>query len=169
VGCCARNPSSTHGKVAKEAKALELKGWPYPRHLAGRFFGVAVHGDSIGAESLRRALTDWLTDMALVSAGGMAETDGYIGYMRPSTSHAALDENTAFQEEVRNVARALGRAVILAREGRFEQPGTGNARSATQVRLDVQGSLCATDHSSRSNCRSFSASAGAALFWSLSK
>jgi multimeric flavodoxin WrbA len=59
------DPSSTHGKVAKEAKALGLKGWPYPRHLA-----VAVHGDSIGAECLRRVLTDWLTDMALVSAGG---------------------------------------------------------------------------------------------------
>ena len=110
------DPSSTHGKVAKEAKALELKGWPYPRDLAGQFFGVAVHGDSIGAESLRRALTDWLTDMALVSAGRMAETDGDIGYMRPyATSHAALDEDTAFQEEVRNVAR----------EARFEQPGGG--------------------------------------------
>jgi multimeric flavodoxin WrbA len=120
------DPSSTHGKVVKEAKALELKGWPYPRHLAGRFFGVAVHGDSIGAESLRRVLTDWLTDMALVSAGGRAETDGYIGYMKPyATSHAALDEDTAFQEEVRNVARALGRAVVLAREGHFRQPGEG--------------------------------------------
>jgi hypothetical protein len=117
------DPSSTHGKVAKEAKALELKGWPYPRHLAGRLFGVAVHGDSIGAESLRRALTDWLTDMALISAGGLAETDGYIGYMAAyATSHAALDEDTAFQEQVRNVARALGRAVILARRGHFDPP-----------------------------------------------
>jgi hypothetical protein len=83
-------------------------------------------GDSIGAESLRRALTDWLTDMALISAGGMAEADGYIGYMDPyATSHAALDEDTAFQEQVRNVARALGRAVILARRGHFDQPGEG--------------------------------------------
>jgi len=50
------DPTSTHGKVAKEAKALELKGWPYPRHLAGRHFGIVVHGDSVGAESLRRSL-----------------------------------------------------------------------------------------------------------------
>lgn len=64
--------------------------------------------------------------MALVSAGGMAETDGYIGYMKPyATSHAALDEDTAFQEEVRNVARALGRAVTFSREGHFNQPGAG--------------------------------------------
>ena len=33
------DPSSTHGKKAAEAKALELNGWPYPRHLAGRTSG----------------------------------------------------------------------------------------------------------------------------------
>src|SRR5438477_5174276 len=33
------DPSSTDGKKADQAKALELKGWPYPRHLAGRHFG----------------------------------------------------------------------------------------------------------------------------------
>jgi len=40
------DPSSTHGKTVAEAKALELEGWPYPRHLAGRHFGVVVHGDA---------------------------------------------------------------------------------------------------------------------------
>jgi multimeric flavodoxin WrbA len=90
------DPSSTHGKKPEEAKALELKGWPYPRHLAGRHFGVVTHGDSIGAETMRRSLVDWLTDMSLISAGGMAETDGYIGYMRPyATAHEALDEDKA--------------------------------------------------------------------------
>ena len=34
------DPTSTHGKNAAEAKTLELKGWPYPRHLAGRVFSV---------------------------------------------------------------------------------------------------------------------------------
>ena len=118
------DPSSTHGKKAAEAKALELKGWPYPRHLAGRHFGLVVHGDSVGAETLRRTLADWLTDMSLISAGGMAETDGYIGYMKPyATAHHALDDDTAFQEEVRNVARALGNAVKLHRAGKYENPG----------------------------------------------
>lgn len=60
------DPSSTHGKKAQEAKALELKGWPYPRHLAGRYFGVVAHGDVVGAESVRRSLSDWLTDMSLI-------------------------------------------------------------------------------------------------------
>jgi multimeric flavodoxin WrbA len=120
------DPSSTHGKKAAEAKALELKGWPYPRHLAGRHFGIVAHGDSVGAETLRRSLSDWLTDMHLISAGGLAETDGYIGYMEPyATSHEALDKDTAFQQEVSNVARALGKAVALSAAGKLENPSQG--------------------------------------------
>jgi multimeric flavodoxin WrbA len=120
------DPSSTHGKKAAEAKALELRGWPYPRHLAGRHFGIVVHGDSVGAETMRRALADWLTDMGLISAGGMAEADGYIGYLEPyATSHHALDRDEAFQQEVVNVARALGNAVKLHRAGELQNPGNG--------------------------------------------
>jgi multimeric flavodoxin WrbA len=120
------DPSSTHGKKPEEAKRLELKGWPYPRHLAGRHFGIVVHGDSVGAETLRRSLVDWLTDMSLISAGGMAETGGYIGYMEPyATSHEALDRDTAFQKEVCNVACALARVITLHRAGRYEDPSEG--------------------------------------------
>ena len=32
------DPTTTHGKQPEEAKALELAGWHYPRHLAGRLF-----------------------------------------------------------------------------------------------------------------------------------
>ena len=39
------DPSSTHGKNVDEAKALELAGWPSPRHLRGRLFSAVVHGD----------------------------------------------------------------------------------------------------------------------------
>src|SRR5207248_7582779 len=120
------DPSSTHGKRADEAKALELKGWPYPRHLAGRLFGVVVHGDAAGAETLRRSLVDWLNDMSLVSAGSMAEIEGYVGYMQPyATSHQALDCDEAFQEETRNVARALGNAVKLSRAGKYQEASEG--------------------------------------------
>ena len=38
------DPTSTGGKDPKRAKELELKGWHYPRHLAGRLFSVVVHG-----------------------------------------------------------------------------------------------------------------------------
>lgn len=120
------DPTSTHGKKAAEAKAMELKGWPYPRHLAGRHFGVVVHGDAVGAEGVRRALSDWLTDMKLISAGRFAELDGYVGYMEPyATSHHELDEDGKFQQDVQNAARALGNAVRLARSGRLQEPGAG--------------------------------------------
>jgi multimeric flavodoxin WrbA len=120
------DPSSTHGKNAKEAKALELKAWPYPRHLAGRHFGIVVHGDSTGAETLRRSLSDWLTDMSLISVGRAGEADGYLGYMEPyATSHEALDQDEALRQEALNVARALGNAVKLHLAGKLEDPGKG--------------------------------------------
>lgn len=120
------DPTSTHGKHADQAKALELEGWPYPRHLAGRHFGLVVHGDSAGAETLRRSLSDWLTDMRLISSGRTGEADGYVGYMEPyATSHQALDRDGDFQQEVVNVARALGSAIKLARAGKLEDPARG--------------------------------------------
>ena len=118
--------TSTHGKKPDEAKRLELEGWDYPRHLAGRRFGVVVHGDAAGAEVLRRSLDDWLGDMGLVPAARTATIDRYIGYYEPyATSHEALDRDDAVQEESRNAARALVEAVRLARDGRLERPDRG--------------------------------------------
>ena len=120
------DPTTTRGKDPARAKALELAGWPYPRHLAGRAFAVVVHGDAAGAEALRRALTDWLTDMELVQAGNAATLDRYVGYYEPyATSHAALDRDEAIQEEVRIAARSLVGAVVAMREGRFIPPDPG--------------------------------------------
>jgi multimeric flavodoxin WrbA len=117
------DPTTTHGKKADEAKALELKGWPYPKHLDGRHFAIVVHGDTVGAETLRRSLSDWLTDMSLVQASRAAEVDGYIGYLEPyATSHEALDQDEDFQAETRNAARALGNAVKLYAAGKYQRP-----------------------------------------------
>jgi len=118
------DPTSTHGKKADEAKALELAGWPYPRHLAGRIFAVVVHGDTEGAEALRRILSDWAADMRLIPAGASAELNRYVGYYEPyATSHEALDRDDAFQTEVCNAARTLMDAVTAKREGRLVTAG----------------------------------------------
>jgi hypothetical protein len=100
-----------------------LSGWPYPRHLQGRAYSVIVHGDAQGAETLRRSLGDWLSDMQLVSAGPAANFDRYVGYYEPyATSHDALDEDAAIHEEVRNAARALLGKVRELRGGlRFDE------------------------------------------------
>ncbi|OZI60148.1 flavodoxin family protein [Bordetella genomosp. 11] len=120
------DPSSTSGKDAAKAKALELAGWPYPKHLAGRAYGLVVHGDVAGIEGLRRALSDWLDWMGLVDAGATARLDRYIGYYQPyATSHDELDRDRAVQDEVRNVARAVAAAVGQIREGRLCRPDAG--------------------------------------------
>jgi multimeric flavodoxin WrbA len=120
------DPTTTGGKDPARAKSLELAGWSYPRHLAGRAFGVVTHGDYSGAETLRRSLVDWLTDMELIHAGGKASLDRYIGYQEPyATSHDALDADRAVQEEVRNAARALIAAVRSIRAGVPLDPGAG--------------------------------------------
>jgi multimeric flavodoxin WrbA len=112
------DPSSTHGKTATEAKALELKGWDYPKHLEGRSYSVVVHGDSAGTENLRRSLTDWLNDMRLIQAGTDSCIDRFIDYYGDyATSHDAYEKDDALQEEVRNAARSLSTHVRQRREG----------------------------------------------------
>jgi len=99
------DPTTTHGKKPD------------------RLFSVVVHGDTEGAETLRRSLTDWLTDMDLVPAAPSATFDRSIGYHEPyATSHAALDRDTAVQDEVRNAARTLIESVKLARAGQLPRP-----------------------------------------------
>jgi multimeric flavodoxin WrbA len=117
------DPSSTHGKKVVEAKLIEQKGWDYPKHLAGRAYGVVVHGDVAGVESHRRNLTDWLEWMGLIAAGAAAKLDRYIGFYEPYyNSHDTLDKDKDVQEEVRNVARSVVSAVCQLRAGKLAQP-----------------------------------------------
>jgi multimeric flavodoxin WrbA len=119
------DPTSTHGKQVPEAKALELAGWNYPRHLKGRLFSVVVHGDVEGAEGVRRSLSDWLSFMQLEAAGNKAELDRYIGYWEPyATSHDALDRNIEIQGEVRQAAATLVDALKAQQDGKWTSAGS---------------------------------------------
>jgi multimeric flavodoxin WrbA len=114
------DPTSTSGKKAGKAKELEMAGWGYPQHLAGRAYGLIVHGDVAGVDDSRRALSDWLDWMGFIDGGVQARLDRYIGYYEPyATSHEALDRDAAVQEEARNVARAVVKAVVELRGGRL--------------------------------------------------
>jgi multimeric flavodoxin WrbA len=120
------DPTATGGKDAEKAKALEMQGWPYPKHLAGRVYGLVVHGDVAGIEGTRRALSDWLDWMGLVDAGSMARLDRFVGYYEPyATSHESLDRDEGVQEETRNVARAVMKAVGELRAGSLSRPDHG--------------------------------------------
>ena len=115
------DPTSTHGKKPAEAKALELAGWDYPKHLARRVYGLVVHGDVAGIEGSRRALSDWLDWMGLIDAGSQARLDRFIGYYEPyATSHDTLDRDDAVQAETRNVARAVAQVTAALRAGELD-------------------------------------------------
>lgn len=107
------DPTTTDGKDPKLAKTLELKGWDYPKHLKGRSFSVITHGDTEGVLAVKQAISGWLNDMGLVSAGSQAELDRMIGYYRPyATSHDDLDRERDLFLEVENAAALLRHAVL---------------------------------------------------------
>jgi multimeric flavodoxin WrbA len=123
------DPTTTSGKNAKQAKELELKGWSYPKHLAGRAYGLVVHGDVAGIEGVRRGLSDWLDWMGLIDAGALSRLDRFIGYFEPyAESHEALDRDLAVQQEVRNVASAVANAVSEIRARNLSTPGADLGR-----------------------------------------
>ena len=115
------DPTRTRGKSAELAKQIELDGWDYPQHLAGRAFGLVVHGDTEGVRGVRHALSDWLQGMGLVDAGYASQLDRYVGYYVPyAGSHRSLDSDPALFEETRNVTLALLERVEQLRRGQAE-------------------------------------------------
>ncbi len=123
------DPTTTHGKDAAKAKEIELAGWNYPKHLAGRTYGLVVHGDVAGIEGVRRGLSDWLDWMGLIDASSHARLDRYIGYYESyAESHQVLDRDLAIQEEVRNVAKAVANAVTQLRENNLLPPNVKSPR-----------------------------------------
>jgi multimeric flavodoxin WrbA len=117
------DPTTTGGKDPQKAKEIELKGWDYPRHLAGRAFSVVVHGDAAGVENLRRILTDWLEDIGMIAAGHKSHIGAYIGYLGTyAESHIDLDRDEGVQADVKTAAQALVNAVTMLRAGRLNPP-----------------------------------------------
>lgn len=120
------DPTTTRGKDPALAKELELKGWDYPKHLAGRAFAVVAHGDAAGPENLRRMLADWLSDIGMIQAGPQAVLDTWIGWYRPyATSHEDLDADEAVFAQVKNAALSLASMVAQIRAGDYKAPDAG--------------------------------------------
>lgn len=69
--------------------------------------------------------------MGFIDAGALAKLDRYVGYYEPyASSHEAFDSDDAVQEEARNVARAVAKAVVELRAGRLPalQPSLSRPR-----------------------------------------
>jgi PBP1b-binding outer membrane lipoprotein LpoB len=87
---------------------------------------VVVHGDAAGTENLRRILADWMSDIGMIPSGHLALIDRYVGYLTPyATSHDDLDQDTDFQDDVRNAALTLIQAVKDRRSGRLQPADRG--------------------------------------------
>lgn len=115
------DPTSAHGKKPDQAKRIELAGSDYPKQLAGKVYGVVVHGDVASIEGSRRALTDWLDWMGLIESGAKSSLDRFIGYYEPyATSHSTLDCDEDMQKEAVNMANAVTVCVNQIRYGRRE-------------------------------------------------
>ena len=128
------DPTSTSGKDPKKAKQLELKGWPYPRHLAGRVFSVVVHGDAAGTENLRRILADWLQDIGMIPSGHLSLLDRYVGYLMPyATSHDDLDRDTRFPGRRAQRGACAGAGGEGSAQREIAAAGPRPARSAAEV------------------------------------
>jgi multimeric flavodoxin WrbA len=120
------DPTTTRGKDPAAAKALELAGWPYPRHLAGRAFAVVAHGDSQGHEGVREALVEWLSSIGMHQAGSSAAVDTLIGYYEPyATSHDELDAMPDVSKLVENAAKSLVNLVRAMRSGAYRAADEG--------------------------------------------
>jgi multimeric flavodoxin WrbA len=120
------DPTTTQGKDPKRAKALELKGWNYPKHLAGRAFAVVAHGDAEGPEGVRDMLCGWLASMGLHQAGAQAALGSYIGYYEPyAISHQTLDADRDLFTEVANASHSLAAMIGQIRSGKFTPPDAG--------------------------------------------
>ena len=120
------DPTTTRGKDPAKAKEIELAGWSYPRHLAGRAFAVVAHGDSEGHEGVRAALVEWLTSIGMVQAGASAALETLIGYWEPyATSHDKLDAQPETFVQVQNAVKSLTAMVRAMRAGEYRAPDAG--------------------------------------------
>lgn len=115
------DPTSTDGKDADKAKAIEIKGWDYPRHLQGRVFSVIVHGDTMGVDDLKNAITSWLNEIMLIPSSVYGQLGRYIGYFGTyAESHLELDKDHALMEEVKLSAEALAMNVTAERSKKLD-------------------------------------------------
>lgn len=114
------DPTSTSGKKAGKAKALEMAGWRLP----AAFGGPGVWSGGAWRRGWRGRLAPRAVRLARLDGfhrcGIAVSAESIHRLLEPyATSHEALDGDAAMQEETRNVARAVASAVVEMRAGRL--------------------------------------------------
>ena len=103
------DPTSTHGKNVDAGQGARARRTGPTRSISpAGVFSVVVHGDYGGTEAVHGAIADWLRGTGLIEAGSVAARRASSATWSPTPpATTTLDRDTAFQDEVRNAARAL--------------------------------------------------------------
>lgn len=86
--------------------------------LAERAYGLVVHGDMAAICHARGALAGWLDGLGWVDSDSFGPLTRFIGYYEPEQDELEPAE-ADIEEESRNVARAVHKAVTELRAGRL--------------------------------------------------
>src|SRR5690606_20134269 len=87
--------------------------------LSDRAYGLVVHGDMAAICQARGALADWLDGLELVESDSFGPLTRFVGYYEPDEHGDAEGAEPDVEEECRNVARAVHKAVTELRAGRL--------------------------------------------------
>jgi hypothetical protein len=87
------------------------------RELEDRAYGIVVHGAPACIGHARAALADWLDGLGLVDSDSFGPLNRYVGYHEEDGTWNGAEPD--YEEEVRNVARAVHKAVTELRAGRL--------------------------------------------------
>ena len=119
------DPTTTSGKDPAQGEGARARRLAATRGISrDARFAVVVHGDTVGAETLRRSLWDWLQDMQLVPAA-LRGDDGSLHRLLRTLRHEPCGSRSdrAIQREVRDAALALVEAVRDYRAGKLPAEG----------------------------------------------
>lgn len=95
-------------------------------HLSDRAYGIVVHGDCAGVADARTALAEQLDRLGMVDSDSFGPLTCYAGYcdaeLQAGQAGADTGADADWDEQARNVARALHKAVTELRAGRLAVP-----------------------------------------------
>jgi multimeric flavodoxin WrbA len=128
------DPTSTSGKTASKAKALEMAGWDYPKHLAGRAYGLIVHGDVAGVRRrsprpCRTGSTGWVSSMPGHRRDWTA-TSATTSRMRPVTKRWTRTSDAGRNAQC---GARSGQGVVELRAGRLQAVQPVVVAAAAQI------------------------------------
>lgn len=118
------NWTATHGVIllapADGSAAQALLEHGLPSHQSGNgAYGMVIHGEPARVAAARSSLADWFDGTGLVDSDSFGPLTSYAGYVECDGVAGEMPPVPDYEEEARNVARAVLKAVTDLRAGRL--------------------------------------------------